>query len=68
MENQENQFLYLISLRLFPGSPNWMMNITFPHLGIKSTYFIASVFIGYYHIFIKNYFKIGLSPWNFMTC
>ena len=45
----------MIFLRLFPGSPNWFMNISFPHLGISTQTFAASVFI-------------GLLPWNYMTC
>ena len=47
--------LFLISLRLFPGSPNWLMNITFGHLNIKKRNFILSV-------------MLGLSPWNWLVC
>lgn len=47
-------YFYLVGLRLFPGSPNWLMNITFPYLGINSLIFCSSVFI-------------GIAPWNFIT-
>ncbi len=46
---------YIIFLRLFPGSPNWVMNITFPHLNISLFKFALSVFI-------------GIAPWNFFAC
>jgi uncharacterized membrane protein YdjX (TVP38/TMEM64 family) len=45
----------MIFLRLFPGSPNWLMNLTFPHVGVKPIYFVLSVFI-------------GIAPWNFFSC
>lgn len=48
-------FFYLTGLRLFPGSPNWIMNITFPHIGIPLHTFFLSVFI-------------GIAPWNFFSC
>ena len=35
-EHKDNLFFYLTFLRLFPGSPNWVMNITFPHIGISA--------------------------------
>ena len=53
-EHKENLFFYLTFLRLFPGSPNWVMNITFPHLGVPTTYVLLSVFF-------------GLMPWNYIT-
>lgn len=46
---------YLISLRIFPGSPNWVMNLTFPHLGVGFVPFTISYFV-------------GLIPWNIITC
>ena len=53
--HKSDLMFYLIGLRIFPGSPNWLMNITFPHIGISSIQFCISVFI-------------GISPWNFISC
>lgn len=52
---QRDLVFYLIFLRLFPGSPNWAMNLSFPHLGITNFQFIITVFI-------------GIAPWNFFSC
>lgn len=54
-QHKDDLFFYLTFLRIFPGSPNWLMNITFPHLGIKDHYVIFSIFF-------------GLMPWNFIVC
>ncbi|KAL4455486.1 hypothetical protein ABPG74_012638 [Tetrahymena malaccensis] len=54
-EHKKDLFFYMLSTRLFPGSPNWAMNITFPHIHIPSHYFVFSI-------------AIGLIPWNFLTC
>ena len=54
-ENEDDLVFYLIFLRLFPGSPNWAMNLSFPHLGISNLKFIITVFI-------------GIAPWNFFAC
>lgn len=53
--NQENLNFYLIFLRIFPGSPNWLMNICFPQVGISFAKFSLTVLV-------------GLAPWNFFTC
>lgn len=45
----------MIFLRLFPGTPNWLMNLSFAHLNISKIKFIFSVFV-------------GLAPWNFFSC
>ena len=45
----------MIFLRIFPGSPNWLMNLSFPHLNISKSNFVVSVFV-------------GLGPWNFFSC
>jgi len=45
----------MIFLRIFPGSPNWLMNISFPHLNITTLKFAFTVFI-------------GIAPWNFFSC
>jgi len=43
-------------LRVFPGSPNWLMNITFAHIPSIPTHKVAlSIFF-------------GLMPWNYFTC
>lgn len=44
--NPLHLFCYLIALRLFPASPNWMINILSPHLNIPLHVFSPSVFIG----------------------
>ena len=48
-------FFYLVSFRLVPMSPNWAMNIIFPHIGITSKLFFSSVIL-------------GLAPWNYIAC
>lgn len=50
-----NLFFYLVSLRLLPMTPNWAMNIVFPHIGISPMQFACSVFL-------------GLAPWNYIAC
>jgi len=54
-ENKDDLFFYMVSSRIFPGSPNWAMNLSFPHLDIPVYYFVPSIII-------------GLAPWNFLTC
>ncbi|CDW79263.1 UNKNOWN [Stylonychia lemnae] len=55
-EHSDNLFFYLTFLRIFPGSPNWLMNISFAHIeAIKPYQVFFSIFI-------------GLMPWNFFTC
>jgi len=54
-DHQKDLFFYLVSMRIFPGSPNWAMNLSFPHLHIPIPHFVGSV-------------AIGLMPWNFLTC
>lgn len=39
-------FVYLVSLRIFPFSPNWFLNLASPILGIKLYMFYPSVLIG----------------------
>ena len=31
-EHEGNLFFYMCFLRVFPGSPNWLMNISFAHI------------------------------------
>ncbi|RUS84309.1 hypothetical protein EGW08_007953 [Elysia chlorotica] len=45
-ENRDSLFFFLLFLRLFPMSPNWLMNITAPIVGIPVYLFFLSVFIG----------------------
>ncbi|KAL5494453.1 hypothetical protein EMCRGX_G015789 [Ephydatia muelleri] len=44
--DQQSLLLILISLRLFPMSPNWFLNMTSPILGIPLHLFFMSVLIG----------------------
>jgi len=48
-------FMYLISLRVFPFTPNWFVNVCAAQLKIPLTMFMPSVFI-------------GLAPYNFLAC
>jgi len=52
-ENEDNLFFFLLSARLFPMTPNWLMNVTFPVIGIKIVPFFLSVLF-------------GLMPYNFV--
>jgi uncharacterized membrane protein YdjX (TVP38/TMEM64 family) len=45
----------MLSARIFPGSPNWAMNLSFPHIKINLIDFSLSIFF-------------GLMPWNFLVC
>ena len=54
-ENKNELFFFLTSSRVFPASPMWLMNVSFPHLDISLTYFASSYFI-------------GIAPWNFIAC
>ena len=42
-------------MRVFPGSPNWVMNLSFAHISMIKPYQV------FFSIFI------GLMPWNFFT-
>lgn len=44
--DQQSLLLILVSLRLFPMSPNWFLNMTSPILGIPLPLFFVSVFVG----------------------
>ena len=55
-EHSDNLFFYLTFLRIFPGSPNWLMNISFAHISA----------IRWYQVFFSIFF--GLMPWNYFTC
>lgn len=53
LENEHQLFLFLVSLRVFPMTPNWFLNITAPYVNIPLPMFFLSVFF-------------GLLPYNFM--
>jgi len=55
IQHQNDIVYYMIFLRLFPATPNALMNISLPHLGVKTIPFAISVFI-------------GIAPWNFFAC
>ncbi len=50
-----NMFFYLVSFRLVPMSPNWAMNVVFPHIGVPPLHFFFSLLL-------------GLAPWNYIAC
>ena len=41
-----SELMMLLSLRLFPVSPNWLLNIASPHVGVKLYKFALSVLLG----------------------
>ncbi|KAK3786591.1 hypothetical protein RRG08_021035 [Elysia crispata] len=45
-ENRDSLFFFLLFLRLFPMSPNWLMNMIAPIVGVPIHLFFLSVFIG----------------------
>uniref|UniRef100_A0A1I8JLT0 Conserved plasma membrane protein n=1 Tax=Macrostomum lignano TaxID=282301 RepID=A0A1I8JLT0_9PLAT len=53
-QNRRSLFAMLLSLRLFPMSPNWFLNMASPLLGVPLLHFFPSVFL-------------GLMPYNFIT-
>jgi len=52
-ENRDSLFYFLLSARMFPGSPNWFINISCPLIGVPIVPFYFSVFL-------------GLMPYNFI--
>ena len=54
-EDKFSLVMYLVIMRVFPGSPNWTMNLVFPHLGIEVAWMSFSIFV-------------GLMPWNYISC
>ncbi len=54
-QNKNDLFYFLTSSRVFPASPMWLLNVSFPHLDISLTYFSTSYFM-------------GIAPWNFIAC
>ena len=62
-EHKDDLFYYMIFCRIMPGTPNWLMNISMPHLQINELYFVSSIFIGFILVNLT-----GLSPYNFLVC
>ena len=54
-ESPFDLLVYLTIGRVFPGSPNWAMNLSFPHLGVPVIYMSLSI-------------ALGLAPWNYIAC
>ncbi|XP_069673975.1 transmembrane protein 41A-like [Periplaneta americana] len=52
--NEERLLYYMLFLRMFPMSPNWLINLLCPILGVPISTFFISIFI-------------GLMPYNFLT-
>ena len=52
-ENRHSLFFFLLSARLFPASPNWLMNMSFGIVGVPIIPFYFSVLF-------------GLMPYNFV--
>ena len=52
-ENRDSLFYFLLSARLFPGSPNWFVNMCCPLIGVPIVPFYFSVLF-------------GLMPYNFI--
>jgi uncharacterized membrane protein YdjX (TVP38/TMEM64 family) len=44
--HRNNLFWYLVTLRVFPFTPNWLLNIAAPHLGIGPRTFFFSMLAG----------------------
>uniref|UniRef100_H2Z2V4 VTT domain-containing protein n=1 Tax=Ciona savignyi TaxID=51511 RepID=H2Z2V4_CIOSA len=51
--NEDRLFFFLLSARLFPMTPNWLLNITSPIIGVPIHLFFFSV-------------AVGLMPYNFI--
>ncbi|XP_042227599.1 transmembrane protein 41A-like isoform X2 [Homarus americanus] len=46
LENEHQLFLFLVSLRVFPMTPNWFLNITAPYVDVPLPMFFLSVLFG----------------------
>ena len=53
-EGQLTLLLYLISIRMFPATPNWLLNILLPHCSVPLDLFFLSMLL-------------GLMPYNLIT-
>jgi len=54
-DSEKDLFKYLLSLRIFPMTPNWLINMASPLVGVPLDRFFLSVLV-------------GLAPYNFLTC
>lgn len=45
-ENRDNLFFFLLSARIFPFTPNFFLNMTFPIIGVPLKMFFVSVLFG----------------------
>lgn len=45
-ENEHQLFLFLVSLRVFPMTPNWLLNVTAPYVDVPLPMFFLSVLFG----------------------
>eukprot|EP01130_Rhizamoeba_saxonica_P011053 TRINITY_DN4578_c0_g1_i1.p1 TRINITY_DN4578_c0_g1~~TRINITY_DN4578_c0_g1_i1.p1 ORF type:complete len:146 (-),score=20.86 TRINITY_DN4578_c0_g1_i1:17-454(-) len=52
-ENREDLFWYLLSIRMFPMTPNWFINLSSPIVGIEIVPFFLSI-------------GLGLIPYNYV--
>ncbi|XP_063863960.1 transmembrane protein 41A-like isoform X8 [Scylla paramamosain] len=52
-ENEHQLFLFLVSLRVFPMTPNWLLNVIAPYVSVPLPMFFLSVLF-------------GLLPYNFL--
>ena len=48
-DDQHSLLFILLSLRLFPMSPNWLLNVSSPLLGVPLHLFFISVLLGQYY-------------------
>ena len=46
VEGSENIFWMLLSMRIFPFTPNFILNSALPLVGVRLDHFFASVFFG----------------------
>jgi len=53
-KNNHKLFYFLLSVRVFPMTPNWLVNMASPHVNIPLRSFFFSVLV-------------GLMPYNFLT-
>lgn len=57
--NRSQLLTILISLRLFPMSPNWALNIACPLIGVPLGHFYLSVLVGEFFYFIWARLLLG---------
>jgi hypothetical protein len=61
--------MYLISLRIFPFTPNFLLNLVSPIIGIPFFHFLLSVLFGNSDVIIACLLLtfVGLLPYNLIT-